>query len=291
MSSPFSLRIFIADGDPDGLRVVERSNWIGKALVFPRALFPKVKARDELGQTGVYLLLGPREDGEGDKLYIGEGDPIRPRFESHYAQKDFWTRAVCFVAAPGQLNKAHVQFLEANLVRLAKAAKRLPLDNANTPAEPTLSEADRADMLVFLGSVLGMLPVLGVHAFEQAPAAAAAAVTLLQCKGKGAVASGYEASQGFVVKAGSQAVADTVPSMQQYVRGMYELRQELIAIGVLAPASDTPADGYRFTQDYVFSSPSTAAAVVLGRSANGRVEWKDGQGQTLKALQEMEAGQ
>lgn len=288
MAQAFSLRIFVADGDPDGLRVVERTNWIGKALVFPRALLPKVKTRDELGQAGCYLLLGPRDDGEGDKLYIGEGDPIRPRLESHYAQKDFWTRAVCFVAVPGQLNKAYVQFLEANLVRLAKAAKRLPLDNANTPAEPTLSEADRADMLVFLENMLGMLPVLGVHAFEQAPAAAAAAVTLLQCKGKGAVASGYESSQGFVVKAGSQAVADTVPSMQQHVRGMYELRQELIANGVLAPASDAPADGYSFTQDYVFSSPSTAAAVVLGRSANGRIEWKDGQGQTLKALQERE---
>jgi hypothetical protein len=46
---------------------------------------------------------------------------------------------------------------------------------------------------------------------------------------------------------------------------------------------------YRFTQDYSFSSPSTAAAVVLGRSANGRIEWKDAQGRTLKALQEAEA--
>ncbi|MEI2679658.1 MAG: GIY-YIG nuclease family protein [Burkholderiaceae bacterium] len=123
MSIPFSLRIFVADGDPDDLRVVERSNWGGKALVFPRALLPQVKQRDELCQTGVYLLLGPRDDGEGEgeKLCIGEGDPIRPRLESHHAQKDFWTRAVCFVAAPGQLNKARVQFLEANLVRLAKA--------------------------------------------------------------------------------------------------------------------------------------------------------------------------
>ena len=166
-ANPFSLRIFVADGDPDGLRVVERSNWIGKALMFPRALLPAVKKRDELGQTGVYLLLGPRDDGEGEMLYVGEGDPIRPRLESHYAQKDFWTRAVCFVAAPGQLNKAHVQFLESNLVRLAQAAKRLPLDNSNTPTEPTLSEADRADMLVFLQNMLGMLPVMGVHAFSR----------------------------------------------------------------------------------------------------------------------------
>ena len=96
MIAAFSLRIFVADGDPDGLRIVDKSNWIGKALVFPRALLPQVKVRPELAQTGVYLLLGPRPDGEGDMLYVGEGDPIRPRLESHYAQKDFWTRAIGF---------------------------------------------------------------------------------------------------------------------------------------------------------------------------------------------------
>ncbi|EGI77621.1 DUF4357 domain-containing protein [Hylemonella gracilis] len=74
--------------------------------------------------------------------------------------------------------------------------------------------------------------------------------------------------------------------MQQHVRGMYDLRQELIANGVLVQEGS----GYRFTQDYPFSSPSTAAAVVLGRSANGRIEWKDAKGRTLKELQEAEAG-
>jgi hypothetical protein len=287
MSTPFSLRIFVADGDPDGLRIVERSNWIGKALVFPRALLPQVKQRPELAQTGVYLLLGPRPDGEGEMLYVGEGDPIRPRLESHYAQKDFWTRAIGFTTGTaGQLNKAHVQFLEARLVALAKAAKRLPLDNANQPTEPSLSEADRADMEVFLDHMLGMLPVLGVHAFEAAPALAAKASPVLTCKGKGVVANGFEASQGFVVKAGSQAVTESVPSMQEHVRGMFDIRQELIGNGVMVLVNGL----YQFTQDFTFSSPSTAAAVVLGRSANGRIEWKSAQGRTLKELQEAEAG-
>ena len=287
--TPFSLRIFVADGDPDGLRIVDKSNWIGKALVFPRALLPQVKARPELAQTGVYLLLGPRQDGDGDMLYVGEGDPIRPRLERHYAEKDFWTRAIGFTTgSAGQLNKAHVQFLESRLIALARAAKRMPLDNANQPAEPRLSEADRADMEVFLGHMLGMLPVLGVHAFEQAPKAPAAkASPVLTCKGKGAQATGYEASQGFVVQAGSQAVLDTVPSMALHVRGMYDLRQELISNGVLAMQVGL----YQFTQDYSFSSPSTAAAVVLGRSANGRIEWKAADGRTLKELQEAEAAQ
>lgn len=287
-TTPFSLRIFVADGDPDGLRLVERSNWIGKAVVFPRALLPTVKRRDEFNQTGVYLLLGPREDGEGEKLYIGEGDPVRPRLETHYAQKDFWNRAVFFVAGQGQLNKAHVQFLESRLIQLAKSARRMPLDNGNHPTEPTLSEADRADMQVFLDNMLGMLPVLGIHAFEKVATLADITMNnLLTCRGRGIVATGFESSQGFVVKAGSQSVSETAPSMQQHVRGMFDIRQELIANGVL----QTGNGNYQFTQDYAFSSPSTAAAVVLGRSANGRTEWKDGQGRTLKELQEREAGE
>ena len=67
-----------------------------------------VKAQPELAQSGVYLLLGPRPDGEGDMLYVGEGDPIRPRLESQYAQNDFWTRAIGFTTATaGWLKDAH----------------------------------------------------------------------------------------------------------------------------------------------------------------------------------------
>jgi hypothetical protein len=281
--SPFSIRIFVADGDPDGLRLVERSNWIGKAVMFPRTLLPKVKHRDEFSQTGVYLLLGPRPDGEGDMLYVGEGDPVRPRLENHYSQKDFWTKAVFFVAGSGQLNKAHVQFLESQLIQRAKAAKKLPLDNGNTPTEPSLSEADKADMQVFLDNMLGMLPILGISAFEVASLRVPNISTpLLSCSGKGVVAQGYESTQGFVVNAGSKAVLSSVPSMQEHVKGMFDLREDLIKNGVLADK----VQYYEFSQDYTFSSPSTAAAVVLGRSANGRIEWKDKAGRTLKDIQE-----
>ena len=286
-TTPFSLRIFVVDGDPDGLRVIDRTNWNGKALVFPRSLLPTVKQRPEFMQTGVYLLLGPRPDGEGEMLYVGEGDPVRPRFESHYAQKDFWTRGVFFVAGDGQLNKAHVQFLESRLIQRARDAKRMPLDNGNSPTEPTLSDPDRAYVEVFLDHMLGMLPVLGVHAFEMVVASTSSTSSVeLICKGKGVTARGYESTQGFIVKAGSEAVAEEVPSMKEYVRGSYDLRQDLKKNGVLKLQGDRLV----FTQDYPFSSPSTAADVVLGGSVNGRKIWKDGKGRTLKELQEKQAG-
>jgi len=296
VTTPFSLRIFVADGDPDGLRIVERFNASARAVVFPRALLPQVKVRPELQQTGVYLLLGPRPDGEGELLYVGEGDPILPRLQDHQSKKDFWTRAIGFVAVGGLLNKAHVQFLEARLIALARAAKRVPLDNGNFPGEPTLSEADRADMEVFLAHMLGMLPVLGVHAFESAPAAAVPGLTaagpasavpaLLYCKGKGVEATGYESTQGFVVCKGSQAVSEVVPSLETNKPARLVQREDLIDRGVV----ERHAGAFRFTQDYVFSSPSLAATFVLGMSSNGRTKWRDAHGRTLKELQEAEAG-
>jgi hypothetical protein len=216
-------------------------------------------------------------------LYIGEGDPVRPRLENHYAGKDFWTRAVFFVAGPGQLNKAHVQYLEAQLVARAQAAKRVPLDNGNVPAEPTLSEADRADMDVFLANILGMLPVLGVHAFEQAPPKLVPDLaSMLTCQGRGVTAVGRDTPQGFVVQAGSHAALEEAPSMREYAPSISEVRADLQKNGVLVPENNA----LRFTQDYTFSSPSYASSVVLGRNSNGRTEWKDSNGRTLKELEE-----
>lgn len=276
----------MADGDPDGLRLVERSNWVGKAVIFPRAVYPQVRGRAEFQQVGVYLLLGPREQGDGEVIYIGEGDPVRPRLEDHYAKKDFWTRAVFFVAGPGQLNKADVQYLEAKLVARARDAKRMPIENVNKPTEPTISERDRAAMDVFLENILGMLPVLGIHAFEQSPLKAARGQTLaLTCQGRGVAASGSDTPQGFVVRGGSFAAKDEVPSLKEHLPNVMELRADLLKSGVLI----SEGDKFRFTQDYTFNSPSLAAAVVLGRSSNGRTDWKDPSGRTLKELQEAQA--
>ena len=287
-ATPFSIRIFVADGDPDGLRLVDRSNWIGKGVIFPRALYTQIRNRPEFDQTGVYLLIGPRVEGDGDMLYIGEGDPVRPRLESHYGKKDFWTRAVFFVAGTGQLNKAHVQYLEAQLISLASSAKRMMLDNGNTPAKPTLSEADMADMDVFLHNILGTLPVLGIHAFEQTVLVKGAkGDRLLYCTGRDTKAAGYDTSKGFVVRAGSLAALHEVPSFKKHCANAKDLRDTLIGNGVLVAKDDQ----YQFSQDYTFTSPSMASTVVMGRTSNGRTDWKDASGKTLKGIQEAETSQ
>ena len=183
-----------------------------------------------------------------------KGIRSRPRLEHHYANKDFWTKAVFFVTTAANLHKGHVQFLEARLIACANLAKRVPLDNSNTPSRPTLSEAEIADMEVFLQNLLTTLPVIGIHAFEQPTnritVDAGTAPGLLTCRGKGVVATGLDTTQGLVVKAQSGAVGDDdeVPSMAASVPTFYRLRRELVANGVLQPS----ASRYLFAQDHIF---------------------------------------
>lgn len=94
----------------------------------------------------------------------------------------------------------------------------------------------------------------------------------------GPLASGRGHLDGtaFVVSAGARARGAEVPSTDGATR---RLRQQLVADGTLVGDGDSLA----LTREHRFSSPSQAAAVLLGRTANGWVEWKDGAGRTLKA--------
>jgi hypothetical protein len=274
---PFSIKIFVPDGDPDGLRLIERSNWTGVGVVFNRTNYKQVLKRPEFDRTGVYVLVGKSEDSALPTIYVGEGDPVKDRLNDHYSKKDFWDLAVFFVTKDNSLNKAHVQRMECRLLGLASEAKQSKLDNGNMPTPPTLSEAETADVESFLADMLSIYPLLGLSVFEKIQAKVSP-YELLHIESKGIKASGYEDAKGFVVCAGSQLIKDEVPSIHRY---MTTLRHDLVGQGVIVPRGQH----FAFSQDQVFNSPSTAAGVVLGRTANGRIEWKTRDGVTLKQLQ------
>jgi len=158
----YSIRIFLAEGTPSGLKFVEKSNWTGLGVVCPRPRFSAVKDRKEFARAGVYVLVGPSESSDVPIAYIGEADPIRARLEKHHSQTDFWSVAYFFTSKDTNLNKAHIEYLEHCLVALAKEAKRCKLENGNVPGKPSLSEADEADVECFLDEILLCFPVLGV---------------------------------------------------------------------------------------------------------------------------------
>jgi hypothetical protein len=283
---PSSITIYLADGLPDGLRVVEKSGWSGQAVVCPRARFPEAKANAEFARTGVYVLCGPSEEGDLPTVYVGEGDPTRHRLEQHYREKDFWTSLIVFTTKDQSLNKAHVQYLESRLVSMARNAKRCVLDNNNDPQLPTLGVADRAAMDAFLEeNMLLIYPLLGLTVFEVPRIGKQSDDTMLYLKreGRGIVASGYDKDEGFVVLADSKAVGALLPAAPA---SLVNLWKSLVERGVLV----AEGDHLKFAQDYTFNSSSQAAAVVTGGNASGPVEWKDAEGRTLKALQQAAIG-
>lgn len=281
--SPATIRIFLAHGTPDGLRIVEKANWSGRALMCSRAQYPEVRQRDEFDRTGVYLLMGPGEQSSQPRIYVGEADIARDRLNHHQKHKDFWTSLVLFTANDDNLNKAHVRYLEARLLELAQKAKRAELENGTAPVVPPLSEADKADTEGFLQEMLLIYPLLGIQAFEPA-APKGRKRDRLFLKGRDAEAQGQDTAEGFVVFAGAKVRGETVPSFHTYLE---DQRKDLLRQGVLERSADA---GFHLTQDYLFSSPSTAASVVMGRNANGRIEWKDKSGRTLREIQEAAVG-
>ena len=195
-----------------------------------------------------------------------------------YAHKDFWTRAIAFASKDGSLNKAHVRYLEARLIALARDGRRADIDNGTTPPIPILGEAEQADLETYLDEMLLIYPVLDLRVFETLVESTAGRARVYAQGPGGANAEGQETSDGFVVYAGSRARTNVVESVPSHAA---ELRNELFENGVLAADDGT----LRFAEDYLFNSPSTAASVVFGNSSNGRIVWKDASGRTLKEIQ------
>lgn len=124
-----------------------------------------------------------------------------------------------------------------------------------------------------------MLPVFGVDAFETPePAPTKTRSIRFFPDGRGGKGEGEERSDGFLVFAGATARLDETPSL---AASGNRLRERLIASGRLV----RQADCYLLTEDTLFRTPSAAALVLTGAHINGRIEWSDADGITLKAHQ------
>ena len=276
-----TIKLFLPRGDAKSLRTAEISNWTGKAVAAPRTELDELLAREELDKAGVYMLIGNDPLTNAPRAYIGEAEVIRERLKQHKT-KEFWVSAIVFVSKDENLTKAHVRYLESRLLAEAAKVNRFMLEQ-NQAGGAKLPESDREDMEVFLTRIRQLLPVLGsdILAPIAQPAAKAQPGGVLYCRIKGAEGRGQRTVNGFVIFRGSTAVLEERPSAENYPYVMAQ-RKQLIAEAVL-----TELDGFLvFTRDAEFSSPSAAAAVIHGGSANGLIAWKSEGGKSLKQLDE-----
>lgn len=267
-----TIRIFLPDGTPQGFKVAEVGMWTGLGYVCPRADLPKLGKEARAHGTGIYLLVGDAEGATvGQRVYIGEADDVWTRLKTHDAdpEKEFWTRVIVFVSKDANLTKAHVRWLEAQLVREVAGAKRVELANGNGPGGGELPDPDVADMETYLDNVRMLLPVLGLDALGvAAPLSPEASELELTLKWEGATAECVVHEGQFVVRKGSSARVKEVDSLSENYR---DLRRRLRESGVLVAGT---AELLSFSVDYAFDSPTAAAVAVAGTTVNGRNLWK-----------------
>lgn len=272
-----TIKLFLLHGDPKRLRTAEISNWSGKAIAAPRTDLEELLARDEAAQSGVYILTGNDPDTGKPTAYIGEAEVLRDRIRSHRA-RDNWVSLVAFLSKDENLTKSHIRFLEGQLIEAAKSASRFVLENGVSSGS-RLPEADRHDMEIFLEKAKQLLPVLGSDVLTAiSEPQGGGASPRLSTGLKGITATGQRTPNGFVVFAGSQAIAKDRPSALPW---SIEMRDRLRREEILK----TDGSNWRFTQDVEFSSPSAAAAIIHGGNVNGLLVWKGPGGETLKKLE------
>ena len=165
--NPFTIRIFVPSGDPEELRIVDRLSSTAMFFSFPRSQWKDVRKRSELQGAGIYVLTGyENPDDELSTVYVGQADTISVRIDQHAKSKDFWDKAVVFVS-DNKINSTHAKWLEYSMIRKLNLMGRSKIDNGNAPGEPTISEAEKAEMQVFLKEIYQTLPLLDVRAFEK----------------------------------------------------------------------------------------------------------------------------
>lgn len=274
-----TIKIFLIDGDPNGRMSCELSNWSGKAYKIPRINVKDCSDRLDLVSTGVYLLFGKDDEGR-DQVYIGEAESILKRLGQQLNQKDFWNEAIVFISKDENLNKAHIKYLENRLHEIAVAANRFKIENSVIPTQSSISESDRSEMEEFIENAKMLVNTLGHKVFEEKREfkPKQKQETFFIKAARGADGQGEPTSDGFVVFKGSKAAGSMVTSMTP---NFVNLRRKLIDEGILI----SKGEFHEFSDDYIFSSPSTAATMVMGRNANGLTEWKQREGKTLKEFE------
>lgn len=265
-----TISIYIPDGNARSIKICSMKDSIVKAIFIPRTKLWEID-RQELQDPGIYFLFGEINEIGKYQVYIGEAEVLITRLKQHNSLKDFWNMAICFVSEKRNINKAHIKYLENYCCEQAKKINKCELENSTIPTKSSLTEEDVDFMWWFFDDMKILISALGFPIFEEIKKEKK---NTFFCRGKWAIAEGELNEDGVTVFKWSKANIQETPTAWEWVIGM---RRRLLEKWVIKKEDDY----YVFMEDYTFNSPSSAAAVILARRANGWTEWKDSDNKTM----------
>lgn len=278
---PQTIQIFLPDGNPTSIKIADLTNRMIVAVLIPRNKLTESGIRQEVRKYGIYFLFGINEDKAKPISYIGETEDCFERLKTHNKTKDFWNYAVVITSKSNTFTKSHVKYLEHVCINAANEIGRYETDNQTAPAKPYVTESMEADLMDNFETIKILLSTFGFPIFEEIRKSTISKKEILYCKGKDAAAEGEMIDDGFVVLKGSKANKSETKTAGSWVTGM---RQKLITDKIIIELNGV----FVFAEDFVFGSPSAAAAAVLGRKANGWTEWKNKEGRTIDEIYRIE---
>ena len=290
-----NINMFLMDGEVTGKIKCTLSNWTGVIYKIPRIQLGDLKSRDEMKQSGIYFLFGRDEDKQKDVTYIGQaatrknGEGVLLRIQEHTrdTHADYFNDIIILTTQNNSFGPTEISYLENKFTQLAKEAGRYIVKNGNDPNPGNVTEEKESELDEIVENTLMIIGTLGYRVFVPMTKKVSQDLTdnhstylYLKRKTKKSnkviEATCERTTEGFVVLEGSQVEVMDSPNLPASLK---EMRQNLIASQVIQ-------DGV-LKEKQLFSSPSYAAAFLLGMQTNGRTDWKDQDGRTLKELEEL----
>lgn len=279
---PQTIQIYLPQGDPAGIRMAEITTRTVRVFEVPRPLLRQFRDMPESKQVGVYFLFGS-SSSDRPSCYIGQSGAIGDRLKQHSDKKDFWDHALVAVSLTNAWTNTHTGYMEWQAIKRATEAARYELHNGNDASNPHTPAPLESDCREYLETISILLTTLGYPILEPLkevplPGTSNGAGTLVFKEG-GTDARARPTTEGLLVLAGSVGRVTARPSLSA---SLLRRRENLIEQGIV----EVRGNDFVFLKDQLFNSPSTAGAVILGGSINGRTTWKSATGQTIQQLED-----
>ncbi len=267
------LEIIYHNGQPDGIRSIRRHLSTMTTYVIPRPLLSEAKKLSGINRPGIYYLISENDDNKIAQIYIGQTRNGVVRLDDHNRSKDFWNKAIMFLADSKTFSLDMISGLEAYAIGKAHDSKRYKVENSVNPKY----EIDEYDLPLIEEVYEEIQFIMATQGYKMDNSK----VTLneantLHTTRNGITAFGVYDGEHFEVLEGSEIDMNR----KCHSATMEKQRQTALANGNIVSV-----DGkYKLTVSVSFTSPSSAGQFVLGGSINGWVEWKDKDGKTLDEL-------
>lgn len=262
------------NGQPDGIRSIRRHLSTMTTYVIPRPLLAEAKKISNTNRPGIYYLISENDNNKIAQLYIGQTRNGVTRLDDHNRSKDFWNKAIMFLADSKTFTLDMISGLEAYAINKATDAKRYKVENTVNPKY----EIDEYDLplieevyeeIRFIMATQGYKMEISENSINE--------VSTLHTTRNGVKSFGVYDGDHFEVLEGSQIDFSRRAKLEKY----NAQREKLLNDGDIIVDKDGV---YILKVSLEFNTPSGASDFVLGGSTNGWIEWKNSEQKTLDEI-------